>query len=114
MKKNINVTIDFDIYDKLLELAKERGINAQELLRWIIGDYIRYSNPSRYITPVSSVSKSIIPEEYQTSMKDITKLSKMMPKTIIGQGTIKCSNCTFPLTMEAIEEGKCQSCGTKI
>jgi len=44
----------------------------------------------------------------------LMKLSGMLMKSMIKDGAMKCSNCTMPLTVEEIEQGKCSKCEAEI
>jgi len=41
MKNNISLALNPEIRAKLTELAKERGITLQELIRWVLGEYVK-------------------------------------------------------------------------
>ena len=109
-----SIEINDEIYVKLASIAKERGVEVTELIRWIIGDYVNYVKFS------TSRAQSVAPtlplpmERYQQTINRISKLTEMMLKSFFGQGGMKCPNCTMPLTMEAMEQNKCQNCGAEI
>jgi len=107
--KNINLELADAIYDNLFDESGERGITPEELVRWIIGDYARYRQSA---TAVRMALPNINPMVSET--EKMLKLSGMFMKSAIKNGAIKCSNCTMPLSVEDIEEGKCSKCDAEI
>lgn len=99
----LDIELNDKIFDNLQTLASERGITVPELIRWIIGDHIKFSYP---LPPT--------PIPLSTATERINKIIELMMKAMISQGTFKCPNCTMPLNLEAIEKGKCQACGAEI
>ena len=92
----LELELDDNIYQKLLAKAEEVGITVPELVRVIIGDStIRRADPQKY-------------------MEQMTRFMKLFPRLLMAGEAIKCSACTLPLTMEAIEQGKCLNCGAEI
>lgn len=106
----IDLELNDDIYKNLETAAGERGITAKELIRWVIGDYIRYSQPPTTMRALPMPLSS--PVESETTK--LLKLSGVFLKNMINRGDIKCSNCTMPLTMEDLEKGKCSKCEAEI
>ena len=106
----LDLELDKNIYEKLETTATERGVTVKELIRWIIGDYIQYSQRSTKIALPVPVRPS--PAEQETAK--MLKLSGILMRGLINQGSIKCPNCTLKLTIEAFDNGKCSSCGAEI
>ncbi len=104
----LDLELNDTVYENLVTAAGERGITVKELVRWIVGDYNRYSQGP---TSVRMAPPSINPIVSET--EKLLKLSGMFMKNIIKQGGIKCPNCTMPLSLEDIEEGKCSKCGVE-
>lgn len=107
----LDLEIDDKIFEKIEALAKERGISTKELIRWALGDYTLYNQTHIAALPLHSLPG---PSPYQDSINRMTKLAERMFKTTINQGAFKCPNCTLPLTIEDLEEGKCSKCQTEI
>jgi len=109
----LNLELNDDIYKTLETAAVERGLTVKELIRWVIGDYVRYSQP-----PTMRAGPSIIPflpsRPMESETTKLLKLSGLFMKDMINHGGLKCSNCTLPLTMEDIEQGKCSKCDAEI
>ena len=34
------MSLDYTVYERLEKLAAERGLNVQELIRWIVGEWL--------------------------------------------------------------------------
>lgn len=105
----IDLELNDDIYNSLETSALEIGITVKELLRWIIGEWVRFSHGPRVLGPIP-VPLSPVASETES----LLKISRVFIKGMIKQGGIKCSNCTMPLTMEDIEAGKCSKCESEI
>lgn len=106
----LDLDLNDSIYENLETTATERGITVGELIRWVIGDYIQYSRPPTGIAFPAPLPPSPMEQENAKVMK----LSGLLMKSMINQGTIKCSNCTLALTVEDFDNGKCSRCGAKI
>ncbi len=106
---NLNLELNDDIYGDLVTESAERGITVEELVRWVVGDYARYRQSP---PPVRMALPHINPMASQT--EELLKLSAMFMKSQIKNGAVKCSNCTMPLSVEDIEEGKCSKCQEEI
>lgn len=97
----LDLELDDKIYGTLEILANERGISIKELIRWVIGDYVR-------------ISQGPVPYAFQDETQKMMKLSNLLTKGLINQGILRCSNCTQPLSLEDLEQGKCSKCGIDI
>lgn len=107
---NISLTLNDSICEKLETTATERGITLKELIRWVLGDYIRYSQVSKQISLPVPIRRN--PAEQETTK--LIKVSEFLIKSIIKSGALKCSNCTLALTTAAFDNGKCSSCGAEL
>jgi len=97
------------IYENLETMATDKGITVAELLRWIVGEYVGFSNQrTRISLPVP------LPAKLDESGDRVLKVGELLVKTVIAQGVLKCPGCTLPLDVEAITQGKCQNCGTEL
>ncbi len=108
----LDLELNDAIYNALETNAIERGITVKELIRWIVGDYMRFSQgpPSvRMALPISP-----FPGSEDKEQAKILKLSGFLMKSMIKQGGIKCSTCTMPLDVEELEAGKCSKCQAEI
>lgn len=105
----IDLELNDDIYKSLETVADERGITVKELLRWVVGDYIRYSQP----TTLRALPMPL-PMPVESETNKMVKLAGVFLKSMMNRGDIKCSNCTMPLTVEDYEQGKCSKCGAEI
>ena len=99
------------IYEQLNNEANQRGVTISEIIRWIIGDYIKYATPS-FGTRIALPSLQTIPPF--NPLDKFTKLAELALKMQMKSGLCKCSDCTMPLSWEAIQNGKCQNCGAEI
>ena len=108
----LDLELNDAIFNALETMSIERGITVQELIRWVIGDYVRFSQgptPIRVGLPLHP-----LPNPATSETDKILKLSGMFMKSMINQGSIKCPNCTMALTVEDIEAGKCSKCEAEI
>ncbi len=116
---NLDLELNDAIFNALETNSIERGIEVQELIRWVIGDYVRFSQgptPIRVGLPLHPLPNPATSEtdKIMKLSEMLMKLSEMFMKSMINQGGIKCPNCTMPLTVEDIEAGKCSKCDAEI
>lgn len=111
----MNITgleIEDKVHEILVTESEDLGITVLELIRYVIGEHIRFSGPVPLTRP-SPVNR--MPSQLQVpATEKFLKLAELMFKYILKSGSIKCPECTLPLTFEAIEQGKCPNCGAKI
>lgn len=105
----LDLELNDDIYKSLETAANERGITVKELIRWVVGDYIRYSQP-----PTMRALPMPLPSPVELETTKMIKLSGLLLKAMLNQGALKCPNCTMPLGLENLEQGKCSKCGAEI
>jgi len=105
MTREVRILITNNIYDQLQEEANKRGLKVNELVKWIIGDYVKYANPPAIRMPVSSV---------QPMADKLSRMANLMVNQMSSQGMFKCPVCTLTLTSEDLEKGECSNCGSKI
>lgn len=105
----IRIKLSQNIYDQLQEEAKQRGLKVNELVKWIIGDYIKYLNPPTRLMALPSIPLSV-----QPTIDKISTTANLIVNQFSSQGILKCPNCTLPLSSEALETGECNNCGTKL
>ena len=108
----LDLELNDAIYKTLETAAGERGITVQELIRWIVGDYTRFMQPPTSVRMALPMPLPTNPVESETTK--LLKLSGLFMKDMIKHAGLKCSNCTMPLTMEEIEQGKCSKCDAEI
>lgn len=99
------------VYSSLEGEAVERGITVEELIRWVLGDHTRYNLGTTILRPLST---SFPQSQEESEGKEVLKLSGMFMKAMINRGAITCRECTQPLNLEEIENGKCSKCGAEI
>lgn len=110
----LDLELDGSIYERLESLATERGISVKELIRWVIGDYVRYSNISTAM-PASPPILRVIPSSHKEQENDsLMKFSKLMMKDMLDHGAVKCPDCSLSLKVDDVEQGKCSNCGAEI
>lgn len=112
----VNLILNDSIHEILESIATGRGLTLEEIIRWIIGDYVTYNTLHRS-SPITAVRPLPFPSmenKESTTIEKANKMLEMVLKTTIGQGVVKCPNCTMALNLEAIESGECQHCNSKI
>jgi Zn finger protein HypA/HybF involved in hydrogenase expression len=102
--KVINLEVDEAIYEKLAEVAKERGLRVEEELRWVIGDFVRASVP--HVVPS-------VPLPLPDTVKSVDA-AELMIRILLATGLIRCSNCGKPLTIKDLDEARCHNCSSDI
>ena len=113
MKEVILKLVD-EIADYISGDAKELGLTSEELVKFIVGSYVQdEKRHARHLTPRTIVGINI--EKLMEEVKgDMDKVAKELLKKRIQEGSLSCKNCTMKLTEQAIDDGKCNSCGAPL
>lgn len=86
-------------------ISEQIGLTPEELVKYIVGMWVREEMNSHY-GPVASMVLQSIP-----SLSDFTKPLYL---GLAERGDLKCRNCTLPLTKGDVEKGACHSCNAPI
>jgi hypothetical protein len=86
-------------------ISEQIGLTPEELVKYIVGMWVREEMSSHY-GPVASMVLQSIP-----SLSDFTKPVYL---GLAEHGDLKCKNCTLSLTKEDVEKGTCHSCNAPI
>ena len=112
--KEVTLKLVDEIADYISSNAKELGLTSEELVKFIVGSYVQdEKRHARRSTPRAIVGIDI--DNLMEGMKgDMDKVAKELFKKRIREGDLSCKNCTMKLTEQAIDDGKCNSCGAPL
>jgi hypothetical protein len=98
--KEITLRLDDKIADAIKKEASSLGVTSEELLRVELGRFA-----TRNKQEDCGISGVVV---------DMVSLQKVIVKSKLRSGTVKCPNCTMPLTEQDIEDKVCHSCNFPI
>ena len=91
------------ICQQLTEEAGYRGLELQELIRWILGDWVNENCDLENL----DVTKAI-PASMQNQMVFMSRLGAA------ANGSLKCEDCTFHLSVSDVWRGYCPKCKSNV
>jgi hypothetical protein len=94
------------IYDELAELSSRKGIDTEEMARFVIGSYVEMETNANEMRELQHGLSS--------SAGDMLKMSEIIVNHMLSSGALKCKNCTMPLDAESFKSGICKSCGSSL
>ncbi len=91
--------------------AKSMGLTSEELVKTIVGKWMKDDCTENVMTLIASGLSSAI---RGISEKELTDLVKSHNKRILRERGGKCWNCGLPLKIEDIDSGTCSNCKADI
>ncbi len=103
----LTIQLTDEVYSKLEEQSKERGVAPEAMVQWLVGDWLRmvYPRPLTIPQPVERLAES---------SSELSKIMNVLMKSMLSSGAFKCQVCTSDLSYEDIMKGECPSCGSKL
>lgn len=114
--KELNIRLADDIADLISNHAKQLGLTAEELTKFIVGSWAQRLKPP--VMPVLDLG-GMFSRAQQSQFPGLSDKEKIMFERIttyivkkqLKAGDFKCENCTLPLDEQAFIDGKCSECG---
>ncbi len=105
--KELIVRFSDDTATYIASTAKMMGLTSEELVKYIVGDWLRSDKMENPFTLIFSKTES-------ACKRAIDNIYKPLLKERARSGEIKCKNCTLPIKPSDIDSGKCSSCGADL
>ncbi len=114
--KLLTIKVQDRVAEIILTDAKEKGISAEELCRYIIGLYAQtaLSKTGEALRLILDEAEAGFKELGDMVSKGYTDAAKKALKARARDGSLTCKNCTMRLKEQDIVEGKCSSCNAPI
>ena len=109
---DFEMSIDVGVKQALAEEAKQRGVTLDELMRWVLGDWVASSSVRRFMPP-AAIAPSI-PTELSIAPGYMDQLAIVVRMGAAASGSLACAECTQRLTVGDVRRGHCGKCQAAI
>lgn len=105
--KETTIKLADEIADFIENEAKEMGVSAADLIRFIIGSYVQ--GERRASQPYGGVVISM-----KGMFDSLEHYMKGAIRERAKEGKLSCKDCTMKISEKDIDDGKCSSCGASL